>query len=83
MVTTIQIDEGIKKKLDKLKVHYRETYNELIKRLIECFSDIDKDSLVETVEIMSDPELMRNIAEGVEQFNKGNYRPLREIEKEL
>ena len=83
MVTTIQIDEIVKKKLDSLKEHKRETYNELIKRMIDGFSDSDKESLTETIEIISDPKLMREIAEGIEQYNKGNYRPLREIEKEL
>ena len=30
MATTIQIDEGTKMLLDKLKVHYRQSYNEVI-----------------------------------------------------
>ena len=35
MVTTIQINEDVKEKLDKLKAHHRETYNELISRLTD------------------------------------------------
>lgn len=42
MVTTIQIEEGTKKKLDSLKIHHRETYNELITKMIEICSKIDK-----------------------------------------
>lgn len=34
MITTIQIDNKIKEKLDHLKVHHRETYNEVIEKMI-------------------------------------------------
>lgn len=83
MITTIQIDENIKEKLDKLKVHYRETYNELIKRLIIAYSKADKESLVETIEVLSDPETMRGIAQGIEDYNKGKYKTLEQVRKEL
>lgn len=33
MVTTIQIDEGTKELLDRLKIHHRQSYNELIARM--------------------------------------------------
>ena len=33
MATTIQIDERTKLLLDKLKVHYRQSYNELIENM--------------------------------------------------
>ena len=33
MVTTIQIDEKTKHLLDKLKVHYRHSYNEVIEKM--------------------------------------------------
>jgi len=83
MVTTIQLDETVKKKLDSLKVHYRETYNELLRRLIESYSAGDKESLIETIEIMSDPQTMRNIAEGLEDYEKGRTKTLEEVEEEL
>ena len=35
--TTIQISNEIKTKLDKLKVHPREPYEDVIKRLIETY----------------------------------------------
>lgn len=71
MVTTIQIDEELKRRLDMLKVHHRETYNELLFRLIENCSlgDFDKESLIETIEVLSDPEAMRNIAEALENID--------------
>ena len=73
MVTTIQVDEDLKKKLDELKVHHRETYNDLIQRIIENCSFENKEDLIDTIEVMSNPETMRNIAEAMERINKGNY----------
>jgi len=85
MVTTIQLDEKLKDKLDKLKIHYRETYNELISRLINSTSPqkLDRESLTETIEILSDPETMRSIAKGIEDYNKGKTKTLAQIKKEL
>lgn len=86
MATTIQIDEKIKKKLDELKIHYRETYNDLIERLIENSSpqQIDKESLVATIEVLSDPETMKNIKEALERIEEEDYGiPIEEVRKEL
>jgi hypothetical protein len=83
MVTTIQVDEKVKMMLDKLKVHHRESYNELLLRMAEEFSDSDKESLVATLEVMSDPQTMRNIAEGLEAYGRGEGTPLEDFEKEL
>ena len=86
MITTIQINEDLKKRLNELKIHHRETYNELIERIVNEFSKnmIDKESLLETLEIMSSPETMRRIAEASERIQKGDFGiPLNELEKEL
>ncbi|MCW6158919.1 MAG: hypothetical protein LVQ63_05520 [Thermoplasmatales archaeon] len=85
MVTTIQIDERVKAKLDELKIHHRESYNELISRLIASSSPevSDRESLIETLEILSDPEMMKGIARGIKDFKEGRTKPLREIKKEL
>lgn len=86
MVTTIQIDENIKGRLDQLKIHHRESYNELIGRLISnpSYEKYDKESLIETIEILSDPEAMRDLAEATERINKGDLgTPLEEVKKEL
>jgi len=85
MVTTIQIDDDLKKKLDFFKIHRRETYNEVLFRLIDNCSlgDVDKESLIETVEVLSDPETMRNIAQALENINNSSeWISLDEIEKE-
>ena len=79
MVTTIQLEKKLKEKLDKLKVHHRETYNELISRLIESSSPkkVDRESLVETIEVLSDPETMREVAEALEDYEKGKFVELK------
>jgi hypothetical protein len=86
MVTTIQIDEKIKEKLDNLKIHHRESYNELISRLISATNpqNCSRESLIETIEILSDPEAMRDIAEALERINNGQLGiPLEEVRKKL
>ncbi len=86
METTIRLSNNVKEKLDFFKVHSRESYNDVILRMIGNCKDmnIDEESLRETIEVLSDPETMRNIAETLEKINKGNYgTPLDEVEKEL
>ena len=86
MVTTIQLDESIKEKLDRLKIHHRETYNELIARLIvksSANSVPEKESLIETIETLSDPETMRDIAKALEEYQKGEFFDFEKIKKDL
>jgi len=83
MVTTIQLDESTKNMLDRIKIHHRESYNELLKRLATNYSKEDKGSLTETIEILSDPETMRDIAKGLEDYEKGKGTTLKEFKKEL
>ena len=82
MITTIQIDNELKTKLDSLKVHHRESYNELISRIIgNCKKeDIDKESLLETLEILSDPDFMRELSESLKESGGVS---LEEFEKNL
>ena len=84
MVTTIQLDEKTKALLDRIKVHHRETYDELVRRLVDVYSkNYDKEALIETLEIISDPEAMREIAEGLEAYEKGKGKTLKELRKDL
>ena len=86
METTIRLDGLVKQKLDLLKVHSRESYSDVIKRIIEngIVKNVGEESLKETIEILSDPEMMRDIANALEEINKGNYgTSLEEIQKEL
>ena len=85
MVTTIQIDEKLKEKLDELKIHHRETYNELIIRILNSCSpqNLSRESLTETIEILSDPETMRDIAEALEEYEQGRGIEFSKLKKEL
>ena len=86
METTIRLNLDVKEKLDSLKVHSRESYNDVVLRMLnECKGmNIDEESLQETIEVLSNPETMRNIAEALEQINKNDYGiSLDEVEKEL
>jgi len=85
MVTTIQIDEKLKSKLDKVKIHFRETYNDIILRLLNNASpsNVGRESLIETIEVLSDPDTMREIAQSLEDYKKGRGKTLDLVEKEL
>ncbi len=86
MTTTIQVDNKLKEKLDRLKIHHRESYNELITRLIENCSPAksDKENLIATIEVLSDSETMRNIAEALERFERSEKGvSFEELKKEL
>ena len=86
MITTIQIESKLKVMLDKLKIHHRESYNELLYRLINNSSpkNVDRESLIETIDVLSDPEAMRDIAEAMENLSNGNYgKPISKIKKEF
>jgi len=84
--TTIQIDKALKEKLESIKLHQRETFNELISRVIDndSLENASRESLIATVEVMSDPELMRSIAQSMEEIEKGDYgTSLDDFRKEL
>jgi len=74
-ITTIQLNRKTKEKLDLLKIHNRESYNELILRLISggSLALVERESLIETIEVLSDPETMRNIAEALERIERGEF----------
>jgi PHD/YefM family antitoxin component YafN of YafNO toxin-antitoxin module len=79
MITTIQIDTKLKEKIDKLKIHERESYNEVIQRMVEECKHIkvDEQSLRETIDILSDPKTLRDIAESLNDFERGKFVELK------
>ncbi len=85
MVTTVQIDDDLKKRLNLLKIHPRESYNDLISRLIDSYSPetASRDSLVETIEVLSDAELMRGIARGLDDIKAGRIKTLDQVSREI
>ena len=86
MVTTIQIDEDLKGRLDELKIHYRESYNALLQRILEncTLNSIDNESLIATIEVLSDPDLMVGIKQALEEESRGEKgTSLEDLKKEL
>ncbi|MHB8359823.1 MAG: DUF7557 family protein [Thermoplasmataceae archaeon] len=49
-ISTIQIKEETKKRLQSMKLHPRETYEDVIERLIEDLSELDEETKVEIEE---------------------------------
>jgi len=85
-ITTIQLDKETKGKLDLFKIHNRESYNELILRLISGHSceNASRESLIETIEVLSDPVAMKNIGKALKEIESGEPGvSWEEIKKEL
>ena len=73
MVTTIQIEEKVRHKLAELKTHRRETYNEVVKRLIANGKQ---------EEILSEQSL-KNIESSLEDIKKGRVYSTNDVRKKL
>ena len=72
-ITTVQLRSETKKKLDDLKIHPRETYDELISRLADAAYDNEE---------LSDEEIA-GIKVSEEDIKAGRVRSLRDIMKDL
>ncbi len=73
METTIQIHRSLKAKLEKLKIHPRESYEKVIQRLIEGGIDIEPLSREE----------IREIEEGLADIKAGRVYTTKKLKKEL
>lgn len=72
-MTTVQLRTETKNKLDTLKLHPRETYDELIDRLADAAFDDEP---------LSEDEI-RDIRESENDIKAGRVRNLREIMRDL
>ena len=69
--TTITIDLKVKHILDKLKRARRESYNDVLNRvLVTVEKTPDIEALQETAQILSDPQTMRSLAKSIEDFRR-------------
>ncbi len=71
--TTIQLQPEVKASLDQLKKHPRESYNDVISRLVKC--QVDEDPLSQ--------EAIDGIEEALEDIRKGRVHSEEEIRKEF
>ena len=70
--TTITVDLRVKKMLDSLKRARRESYNDVLNRVLpNASSNDDVESLRETAAILSDSDTMARLARSMNDFKKG------------
>lgn len=70
MVTTIQIKEDIKLILTQMKLFERETYNDVLERLIEDVQELNK-------------ETKKEIESAIKEIRSGKYITHEELAKEM
>lgn len=70
MTTTIQVDDTIRDVLANMKIHTRETYNDVLERLIEDFQELNE-------------ETKKEIKKSIKDFESGNYKSHSEAKKVL
>jgi predicted transcriptional regulator len=73
MVTTIQLEERIKNRLEEIKIDPRETYNKVIERLIQLSKEEEE----------LNPKTIRNIEQALEDVKRGRVYSTHEVKKKL
>ena len=73
MATTIQLRPETKARIDGLKIHPRESYDETLNRLLDAVYDPEPLS----------EETLQRIEEGIADIRTGRGRPLSEVAKDL
>jgi len=73
MVTTIQVEERTKSILDKMKMYPRETYNQIVIRLVK--ENIEESEL--------SPETIKGIENALDDVKKGRVHSTKEVKKML
>lgn len=69
-VTSIQLSSETKRKLDKLKLSKRETYNDVVENLIEDSLELNEKTI-------------KDLEEALEEVKKGKVHSMDEIKKEM
>lgn len=81
-ITTITLSKDVKAKLERLKRYNREPFNDVLARLLSDKNnnkEIDKDNLMETIDILSSPEIMRSLAKSLDDLKKGRTYSIDEV----
>ncbi|MCH7568134.1 MAG: hypothetical protein IIA87_01815 [Nanoarchaeota archaeon] len=78
-ISTITLDRNVKAKLDRVKSHPRESYNDVLMRILSGDTDMQDDSLYETIEILSDPDVMASLAKSIKDMKKGKLYSIDEV----
>jgi predicted transcriptional regulator len=70
MSTTIQISNEMRDQLNDLKLYPRETYNEIIERILEDMQELNE-------------KTKKEIAQAIKEIKSGYYKTHEEVKKEL
>lgn len=70
MATTIQIREELRDRLNSMKIHPRETYNDIIERLLEDLQELND-------------ETKKDIQKALKEIESGKYKTHEEVKEEL
>ncbi|MDP6156317.1 MAG: hypothetical protein QF682_09340 [Candidatus Thermoplasmatota archaeon] len=70
MPTTIQISNEMRNQLSALKMFERETYNDVLERILEDMREINDKTKIE-------------IVKAIKEIESGNYKTHEEVRKEL
>jgi hypothetical protein len=54
MVTTIQIEEKMRRALEGMKLHPRETYNDVLDRMLEDLSELNEETKKQLEQALAD-----------------------------
>lgn len=76
-ITTIQIQKSLKRELDSLREYKRETYADVIKKLIERFKEQEES------ELELSEEALKAIKEARENVRKGKVYSTEQIKETL
>ena len=68
--TTIQLSSKLKKKLESMKLHSRETYNEVLERILEDLSELSGETKAE-------------IEQAVREIQSGKYKTHEQVKAEM
>jgi predicted CopG family antitoxin len=71
MDTTIKVRDKTRIKLENLKLHSKETYNDVIERLMRAQND------------ELDLQTIKNLKKSLDDIEKGKIYSLKQVEKEL
>jgi len=75
MPTSIQIEKEIKERLDKFKNHPRETYNEVLSRMIHIISQQNKEDLSQ--------QTIKNIEKSLAEIKAGKVSSHKDVKRRL
>lgn len=68
--TTVQLDRKVKARLDAMKIHPRETYNDVLERILEDLQELS-------------PDAKRAADKAYREFKAGRYKTHEQVKREL